>query len=105
MARDDNDDQEIRRVRTPNDDQVLGVVLAKMGHGRFKVYCSDGNERTCRIPGSRRRGMWIKTDAVVLVDPWDVQGDEKGDIIWRYTNAQQRWLEDRGYLDDLKEFL
>lgn len=101
----DNQEEEIGRVRTPRDDQVLGVVLAKLGHGRFKVYCSDGNERICRIPGARRRGMWIKTDAVVLVEPWSVQGDEKGDIVWRYSNAQARWLEENDFLDELTEFL
>ncbi|MFB6076891.1 MAG: translation initiation factor IF-1A, partial [Candidatus Nanohaloarchaea archaeon] len=76
-----------------------------MGHGRFKVYCADENERVCRIPGSMRRGMWIQRDDVVLVDPWDVQGDEKGDIVEKYSNAQQGWLEDNGFLDDLNEFL
>lgn len=102
---DDNGEEELGRVRTPNKDQVLGVVLQKMGHGRFKAYCSDGNERVLRIPGSRRRGMWIQNDDVILIEPWDVQGDEKGDIVWRYSNAQQNWLEDNGFLDDLKEFL
>ena len=105
MGKDKDEDQEVQRVRTPRGDQVLGVVLNKMGYGRFKIYCSDGNERIGRIPGSRRRGMWVKRDDVVLVEPWDVQGDEKGDIIWRYTNAQSNWLERKGFLDDLKEFL
>lgn len=97
--------EEIGRVRTPEDEEVIGIVLQKMGHGRFKIYCADGNERIARIPGSKRRDMWVKRDDLVLLDPWDVQGDEKGDIVWRYSNAQQRWLEDNGFLDELKEFL
>ncbi|MDY6769325.1 MAG: translation initiation factor eIF-1A [Candidatus Nanohaloarchaea archaeon] len=100
-----NDEEEIGRVRTPEGDEVLGVVLQKMGHGRFKVYCEDGNERVCRIPGSKRRGMWIQRDDVVLVDPWDVQGDEKGDIVEKYSAAQRDWLEDEGFLGELNEFL
>ncbi len=102
---DDNNEEEIGRVRTPEDEEVIGVVLQKMGHGRFKVYCTDGNERVCRIPGAKRRDMWVKRDDVVLVDPWDVQGDEKGDIVWQYSNAQQRWLEDNGHIDELTDFL
>ncbi len=101
----DNNEEEIGRVRTPDEEEFLGVVLQKMGHGRFKVYCSDGRERTCRIPGSKRRGMWIQRDDVVLVDPWDVQGDEKGDIVEKYSAAQRDWLEDNGFLDELNEFL
>lgn len=103
MANDN--DEEIGNVRTPRGDQVLGVLLQKMGHGRFKVYCEDGNERVCRIPGSKRRGMWLQRDDVVLVEPWDVQGDEKGDIVWKYTAAQRDWLDREGYLEELNEFL
>ncbi|MCJ7450253.1 MAG: translation initiation factor eIF-1A [Candidatus Nanohaloarchaeota archaeon QJJ-9] len=97
--------EEIGRVRTPDDDEVLGVVLTKLGYGRFKVYCSDGNERTARIPGSKRRSMWVKADDVVLIEPWDIQGDEKGEIVFHYSNAQKDWLENKGFLDELKEFL
>lgn len=100
-----DDEEEIGKVRTPDDEELLAVVLNKSGYGRFKLYCSDGNERMGRIPGSKRRRMWVKTDDVVLVEPWDIQGDEKCEIIWHYSNAQKNWLEDKGFLDDLKEFL
>lgn len=95
----------VGRVRTPEGDQLLAVVLNKMGYGRFKLYCSDGQERTGRIPGSKRRRMWVKTDDIVLIEPWDIQGDEKCEMVWHYSNAQKEWLEDNGYLDELKEFL
>lgn len=101
----DNNEEEIGRVRTPDKGQHLAVVLNKMGYGRFKLYCSDGNERMGRIPGSKRRRMWVKNDDVVLIEPWDIQGDEKCEIIWHYSNAQKDWLEKKGYLDELKEFL
>ncbi len=104
MAQDD-EEQEIKRVRTPSGDEVLGIVLRKVGGGKYKVYCTDGNERICRIPGSKKRGLWVKRDSVVLVDPWDIQGDEKGDIVESFSQAQQDWLEDRDYLDEIKEFL
>lgn len=101
----DDEDQEIKRVRTPSGDEVLGIVLRKVGGGKYQVYCTDGRERICRIPGSKKRGLWVKRDSVVLVDPWDIQGDEKGDIVESFSQAQQDWLEDRDYLDEIKEFL
>lgn len=101
----DDEDEDIGRVRTPDDGEHLAVVLNKSGYGRFKLYCSDGRERMGRIPGSKRRNMWVKEDDVVLIEPWDVQGDEKADIIWHYSNAQKNWLDDNGFLDDLNEFL
>lgn len=99
------EEQEARRVRRPGDGEVLGIVLRKEGGGKYRVYCTDGEERICRIPGSKKRGLWVKRDSLVLVEPWDIQGDEKGDIIESYSNAETSLLEDKGYLDEIKEFL
>jgi translation initiation factor 1A len=101
----EDEEQEVKRVRRPQGDEVLGIVLRKEGGGKYRVYCTDGNERICRIPGSKKRGLWVKRDSVVLVDPWDIQGDEKGDIVNSYSNAETRWLEDHDFLDEIEEFL
>ncbi|MFB6208428.1 MAG: translation initiation factor eIF-1A [Candidatus Nanohaloarchaea archaeon] len=100
-----DEEEGVQRVREPSGKEVLGIVLRKEGGGKYRVYCTDGNERICRIPGSKKRGLWVKRDSVVLVDPWDIQGDEKGDIVYSYSNAETRWLEDHDYLDEISEFL
>jgi len=86
------------RVRTPRGTELTGTVFEVLGGSRFKVECSDEKERICRIPGSSKRRMYIKIGDVVLVRPWDVQGDERGDIIWRYKPAQVNWLTKKGFL-------
>lgn len=101
----EDEEEGIGRVREPEGKEVLGVVLRKEGGGKYRVYCTDENERICRIPGSKKRGLFVKRDSVVLVEPWKIQGDEKGDIVHSYSNAETRWLEDRDYLDNIKEFL
>jgi len=101
----EDEEQGVGRVRKPSGDEVLGVVLRKEGGGKYRIYCTDGEERIYRIPGSKKRGLWVKRDNVVLVEPWDIQGDEKGDIIESYSNAETRWLEDHDFLDEIKEFL
>ena len=101
----DDGEQKARRVRRPKDDEVLGIVLRKEGGGKYRVYCTDGKERICRIPGSKKRGIWVKRDSVVLVQPWKIQGDEKGDIVNSYSQAETQLLEDKGYLDEISEFL
>ena len=100
-----DEEEQVKRVRRPQGDEVLGIVLRKEGGGKYRVYCTDDKERICRIPGSKKRGLWVKRDSVVLVDPWDIQGDEKGDIVNSYYNAETRWLEDRDFLDEIEEFL
>lgn len=101
----EEEEQGVGRVREPEGDEVLGIVLRKEGGGKYRVYCTDGNERICRIPGSKKREIWVKRDSVVLVDPWDIQGDEKGDIVKSYSQAETDELEDRGHLTEIEEFL
>lgn len=101
----DDGEEQARRVRRPGKGEVLGIVLRKEGGGKYRVYCTDGNERICRIPGSKKRGLWVKRDSVVLVEPWDIQGDEKGDIVYSYSNAEKDFLDNKGYLDEINEFL
>lgn len=101
----EDEEEGVGRVREPEGKEVLGIVLRKEGGGKYRVYCTDGEERICRIPGSRKRAVWVKRDTVVLVEPWKVQGDEKGDIVQSYSQAETDWLEDNDYLDEISEFL
>jgi translation initiation factor 1A len=86
------------RVRTPRNDEVLGTVTEVLGASRFRVDCTDGNERLCRVPGRSKRRMYVKIGDVVLVKPWSIEGDAKGDIVWRYKPAQVSWLSRKGLL-------
>ncbi|WP_042702289.1 MULTISPECIES: translation initiation factor eIF-1A [Thermococcus] len=84
--------EEVIRVPLPKDNQVFGIVEQALGSGWMDVRCSDGKVRRCRIPGKLRRRMWIKVGDVVIVQPWEVQSDERGDIVYRYTRTQVDWL-------------
>ena len=65
----------------------------------MSVMCLDGNTRLCRVKTRRKGKKWIMENDVVLVKPWELQGDSKGDIIFKYTKAQAGWLRRKGYLD------
>jgi len=91
-------EEEIVRVRVPRGQEMLGTVIEMLGASRFRVDCNDGKERVCRIPGRFKRRIWVKPGNVVLLKPWDVQADERGDIVWRYSPAQVNWLLRRGFL-------
>jgi translation initiation factor 1A len=69
-----------------------------LGAGRFKVNCKDKKERICRVSGKFKKREWVNTGDVVLVEPWTVQSDERGDIIWKYKRAQVEWLRNKGYI-------
>ncbi|WP_440955043.1 translation initiation factor eIF-1A [Methanosarcina sp. Mfa9] len=93
------DSPEVTRVRTPRRDknEILATVASLLGSKRVSLQCMDGVVRMGRIPGSRKKRMWIKEGDVVLANPWEVQ-DSKADVAWKYTRPQVEWLERKGYL-------
>ena len=88
----------LRRLVLPKEHQVLGVVTQMLGYDRLRVKCTDGHERLCRIRGKMKRRVWIRLGDAVLVDPWDFQFEERGDIVWRYTKGQAQTLKNKGHL-------
>ena len=73
----------------------------------MKVRCIDGKMRICRIPGRLKRRLWVRDGDIVLVEPWELGGDEKGDIVYKYRQNQVAWLEKHGFLkqvENQKEF-
>ncbi len=81
----------------PKENEVIGTVTKSLGASNFLVACSDGNERVCTIPGRLKRKFWIKVGDTVLIKPWVVQSDKRGDIIWRYSIMDREKLKNKGY--------
>ena len=74
-------EEEIVRIKLPKHNQSLGIVDQRLGASRMKVKCLDGKTRICRIPGRLKRKLWVREEDIVLVEPWELGGDKKGDII------------------------
>lgn len=88
------------RVRLPREGEIFGIVEELHGSRRMRVKCGDDKIRLCRVPGRLKR-IWVRPDDYVLVKPWSVESDKKGDIVWRYKRNESDWLKNRGYLKDL----
>jgi translation initiation factor 1A len=84
------------RVRLPRGKEMLGEIEAILGASRFKVNCKDGKKRMCRIPGKFRKRIRVRPGDIVIIEPWSIEGDEKGDIVWIYNKTQMSWLRKRG---------
>lgn len=97
-------EEDIRRVRLPRDKQILGILDQRLGASRMKVRCLDGKTRVCRVPGRLKRKMWIREGDVLLIEPWELGGDERGDIIFKYKPVQVDILRKKGYLKNFNEF-
>jgi len=95
--------EEIRRVKLPRGKQVFGILDQRLGASRTRVRCLDGKTRICRIPGRLKRRLWVREGDVVLVEPWEFGGDAKGDIIFKYRRGQVAWLRRKGLLKELED--
>jgi len=96
-------EEQIFRVRLPRGNQIFGILEERVGGSRSKVRCLDGRTRICRIPGRLKRRLWVRTGDVLLIEPWELGGDEKGDVVFKYRPNQVQWLKKKGHLDKLNE--
>jgi translation initiation factor 1A len=98
---------EVQRLRLPRDREVIGILDQRVGGSRMKVRCMDGKVRLCRIPGKLKRKLWTREGDVLLIEPWEFGGDEKGDVVYKYKPNQVPALKQKGVLnmsDDFEEF-
>lgn len=107
MTPQEQEEHDLSRVRAPRGREVLGRLEQRNGASRCTVRCLDGKTRICRIPGRLKRKLWVRENDIVLVEPWEFEGDQKGDIIFKYKPVQMHWLQKNGHLErlaDLEEF-
>ena len=95
--------EEFFRVRTPRDKEILGILEQRLGGSRCRVRCLDGKTRNCRIPGRLKRKLWVRDNDILLIEPWEFDGDAKGDIVFKYKPNQVMWLQKNGFLDKLQD--
>ena len=78
------------RVKLPNGKEVIGIIAQRFGGSRMSVSCMDGKTRNCRVPGRKRRGLWLREGDAIIVEPWEFD-DDKGDVLFKYApNAVEK---------------
>ncbi len=77
---------------------MLGVVTQLMGGARMTVQCQDGRERMCRVPGKIKKRIWVIEGDYVIIAPWSIEPETKGDIAYRYTKMQVEQLKRMGII-------
>ena len=96
--------QEITRMHMPRGRETFGIIEQRLGGSRMRVRCLDGKTRVCRIPGRLTRRLWVRENDIVIAEPWEYGGDEKGDIVYKYSPTQIGFLKKKGHLKQLDEF-
>ncbi len=104
MTPEEIEQMEIRRTVMPKDKEVFGILEQRLGGSRNKVRCLDGKTRICRIPGRLKRRLWVREGDLLLVEPWELSGNDKGDIVHKYKPSQVAHLKKLGVLKSADEF-
>ncbi|MEM4152657.1 MAG: translation initiation factor eIF-1A [Candidatus Pacearchaeota archaeon] len=94
----ETEQREVMRVPLPKGNQVIGILEQRLGANHMLVKCLDGKSRNCRVPGRLKRKLWLREGDVVLVEPWEIGGEKRGDILIKYNPAQIEWLKKKGFL-------
>ncbi len=89
----------VTRVRLPKGKEVLGIIEERHGGNKMKVSCLDGKQRNCRVPGRLKRKLWLRPGDVVIIEPWELDAETRGDIIFKYRPNQIAWLRKNGFLE------
>ncbi|MEM0379213.1 MAG: translation initiation factor eIF-1A [Nanopusillaceae archaeon] len=89
---------EEEKILIPKEKQVIGIIEEVVGWAHARVRCFDGKVRICRVPKKLSGRVWLVKGAYVLVDPWEIEGDKKGDILYTYSNTEVEWLKKKGYI-------
>ena len=90
------------RVRLPKKNEVIGIVVQRLGGNRMEIKSTDGKTRNCRVPGRFKRKFWLRPGDLVIITPWEFD-DSKGDIIFQYHKNASHLLRKRGMLKNLEE--
>jgi translation initiation factor 1A len=86
------------RVRLPRGKEVIGIITQRVGGSRMQISCMDGKTRNCRVPGRLKRELWLREGDAVIVEPWEFEGDTRGDIIFKYSKNEAEKLRRDGLL-------
>lgn len=101
-ARIQEEQMDLRRTVLPRGTQTIGICDQRVGGSRMRVRCLDGKTRICRIPGRLKRKLWVREGDVLLIEPWELSGDDRGDVIFKYKPIQTDFLRQKGFLKGIE---
>ncbi|MGQ4892303.1 MAG: hypothetical protein ACP6IP_07415 [Candidatus Njordarchaeia archaeon] len=88
-----DDDLEAIKAKTvmPEEGDMFGFVIRRLGGMWLEVQCSDGKIRKVRIPGKMKRIRIFDGD-LILITPWYGITEEKADVKHKYFPNEVRIL-------------
>ena len=101
-----NRDLESIKAKTvfPEEGDMFGVVIRRLGGMWLEVQCADGKIRKVRIPGKMKRIRIFDGD-LILITPWYGITEEKADVKHKYFPNEIRVLLKTEYKDEIEKIM
>lgn len=80
--------------------ELMAVVREISGGSRLIAMCEDNMGRMVRIGGRLKKKMWTRVNDFIIVKKWEIQGDEKSDLVYRYTKTEVESLRRKGLIPE-----
>lgn len=92
----------ISRVHFPKKEEFFGMIESRLGFGRMNIICSDRKTRIGVVPGKYKRKLWLREGDIVIIKPWDYEGDKKCNVLFKYRKSHIDFLRKNNYLKELE---
>tara|TARA_Y100001963_G_scaffold43113_1_gene60447 strand:+ start:172 stop:486 length:315 start_codon:yes stop_codon:yes gene_type:complete len=80
--------------------EMFAVVREFTGGSRLMAWCEDKCMRIIRIPGKFKKKMWVRVHDVIIIKPWVVQSESRGDLVYRYVKTERDTLIKKGKIPE-----
>lgn len=85
--------------------ELMAVVKEVSGGSRLIAICEDNIGRMVRIGGRLKKKMWTRVGDLIIVKKWQIQGDKKSDLVYRYTKTEKENLRRKGLIPEVIDIL
>lgn len=102
----DLQNEDSSRVKYPKNNEVIAIVVKRLGGSRMNVRSVKGEDLLARVPGRVKKFLWIREGDIVLLQPWELDSS-KADLIYKYRPNEVKILEKNnmlGNLENIEEF-
>ena len=80
--------------------ELMAVVREVSGGSRLVAMCEDNQSRMVRIGGRFKKKMWVRVNDLIIIKKWQIQGDKKSDLVYRYTKTEKENLRRKGLIPE-----
>jgi initiation factor 1A len=90
----------VYKKNSPDSDQLYARCISRLGYNRVQVFCENGTEKNCRIPGKFMNRKYINVGDTLIIIYDKSKSDDMGEVNHIYTAKEVDNLKTEGKIND-----